>query len=421
MYKFPHISCGYVGKVNKNSTITAEFFAMYWQYSELISQEIIFPQRIPKIGYFQELCELETKIFSSDLKNTINTINQYTKRYLTDNSTSIINPRAIITLIRLMLRYSLFDDVISIVIPNNVKPDIAIEVNFLQAIARLEIQLSQGVGQLSLEELIQLTAKVNQIENIRPEFELTLFNKIVVYFYRHKAQATNGEVMHLLNKYINQLSKFSGVDFSSNILRSICYRGVAMADELGLSKQEEFLNLAENYARTIRYNNELERLITIDNLCTCLLSLAKWNIQQENYTKAEALLSEICKLDPFDSVGYCEMGLLLYRLNRFSEAIKYFENATLLGPPGVGMSTYFQAKCFEKMSLSNEFVSALHKASEIDKNAVSPLLDLFDFYKMEFLSKAKDIAKKILSSAVLREQLTQQEINALESVHYNNE
>ena len=155
----------------------------------------------------------------------------------------------------------------------------------------------------------------------------------------------------------------------------------------------------------------------IDNLCTCLLSVAKWNIQVENYTKAEALFSEICELDPFDSVGYCEMGVLLHRVNRFSDAAYYFKKAALLGPPGVGMNTYFQAKCLEQISSQEKFVSVLHQAAEIDKNAISPLLDLFHYYKDQCPSNSKNIAKKILSSPILKKQLTQHEINNLESVN----
>lgn len=161
---------------------------------------------------------------------------------------------------------------------------------------------------------------------------------------------------------------------------------------------------------------EIEKIIYIDNLNTCLQSLAKWHTHQQDFQKAEACLREICKLDPFDSVGYSEMGLLLNRLERFEEAKNYFENAVKLGPPGVGMNIYFQAKCLEKIGKTEEAVKLLKKASNIDKNAVSPLLDLFNYYRNINNIEMLKIAKSILASAILSEQLEPHELQNFQDV-----
>ncbi len=67
MYHYPNISYGYIGKHYKNATNNSAFFSEILQNLALLDNDICFPQRIPKVGYFQELCELECKNFNCHL------------------------------------------------------------------------------------------------------------------------------------------------------------------------------------------------------------------------------------------------------------------------------------------------------------------------------------------------------------------
>ncbi len=408
MLRYPQISHGYLGERYKDSTLSSSFFAEVWQDFSLLDSTLCFPQRVPKTGYFLELCSLEKKYFQEKLQRiTAQITNELQSALITGHSTIRVN-----NLLYLALRYSLFDEILSITMMGKRSQSSGIEIKFIYELAKLEKKLSCHGSELLLDGLIAIANKLP----LEPECNIRVLNRIIVFFYRYAAHAEKSVIKKLLDAHISEVNTYQVTTTREAILKSMAYRGIAMASDLGEKKQAAFLSFAEEHARNITPQGRIEEIAVSDNLYTCLQSVAKWHIYQKNYTEAEKCLEEVCKLDPFDFVGYCEMAMFLSRLDRFSEANFYFEKAAVLGPPGVGMNTYFQAKCLEKISRNNEAILTLQKASAIDPNAVSPLLDLFYYYKNNNSNKFKEIAKKIMVSATLVEQLNPDELYEIKNV-----
>lgn len=417
MYHYPNISYGYIGKDYKNSTNNSAFFSEILQNLALLDNDICFPQRIPKIGYFQELCELECNNFNCHLYAIVEKLRHELYSVIQNEKNVSSRSKRLINILRLMFRYSLFDDISSVQIPNDIDNNSFLEIQIIKELALLEKQLSNDVQELKLDTLIAIASESLQADKSPRKILIILLNRIIVFIYRHRVSMDAVILKHFLDTHISHLNDYQLKTFSDSILLSTAYRGIAMAYNLGHSKQNEYLSLAEKYARNTNYQNKIEYLIRIDNLCTCLQTLSKWYVGKNEVIKAENCLREICELDPYDSVGYCEMGLLLNKLGRYDEAEKYFHNATTLGPPGVGMNTYFRAKCIEQVSSISNAIPVLKNACFLDKNAISPLLDLFHHYKNNNnFVEAKNIAIRILESSMLVEQLDKDELTEIKKI-----
>src|SRR5262249_2251073 len=158
----------------------------------------------------------------------------------------------------------------------------------------------------NLDRLVFLAKEALQIQGLPIKLLILILNRIIVFTYRHHVSIDDTQLNHFLSMHISHLNDYQSKTFSDSILISTAYRGIAMAHDLGNSKQEEYLFLAENYARNAAYQNKIERLIMIDNLCTCLQTLSKWYEFKKEFINAENCLREFCEIDPYDSVGYCE-------------------------------------------------------------------------------------------------------------------
>ena len=267
----------------------------------------------------------------------------------------------------------------------------------------------------NLDGLIAIANEHLNCSILPREVSISVMNRIIVFACRHQAQIDDEILKKLLDVHVQEVNECDSTHFNATILKSIAYRGIAMMPHLGVAKQSEYLFQAEQYARHAEGKNKIEHLIKIDNLYTCLQTMAKWQMSVKNFAKAEEYLRELCKLDPTDSVGHSELGLFLHRLEHFTEAATCFDHAARLGPPAVGMNIYFRAKCLERIGLHHEAASLLHEASTIDEEALSPLLDLFLFYKNSDNAKAQTIAHKIMSSSVFLDQLAEDELQDLQN------
>ncbi len=415
MYHYPSISPGYIGEYHANATVTSAYFYEILTDPTLLDHALSFPQRIPKTGYFLELLKLEQPHYEEKFHATINKLKQRLADAIANKQS-----RTIINLFRFMLRYSLFSFIISTSVPDTLSPETLFEIQFIKEIARLEEQLSRDEPLLMLDNLAKMAHDYLKNPILSSDFSIALFNRIIVFAYRHKANIDSHSLQKFLTIHIEEVNRHPSTDFRDSISKSIAYRGIAMAHELGREKQEEFLSLAERYARSAQDQNTIDHLIKVDNLYTCLQSLAKWHMHAKDFTLAETYLREMCDLDPYDCVGYCELGLFLNKRERYAEAADCFIKGAKLGPPGVGMNTYFYAKCFEALSQHQKALAALEQACLLDDEAVSPLLDLFFYYKDTDAEKANAIAKKIVASSSLMEQLDETEATQLQQ-HLTNQ
>jgi len=406
-YHYPNISCGYLGEHYKGAAVNSAFFYEISKNKSLLNADICFPQRVPKIGYFRELRDLECENFSKKFDLAVNQI-------LFDLHTTIDNQlknKKLINLLYLMMRYSLFDAILNLQFPNTSHACLGSEIKLIKEFARIEKCISCGDAMLNINTLIEFSQEAMYEKRFDKKLNLLLLNRIIVLVHRHHALINPETLTQVLSQHILDINNYQPNSLNDYILLSIIYRGIAMASSIGEDKQEMYLFCAENYARNLVPQAKWQQLVVIDNLCTCLQTLSKWHLSKNRFTQAETCLREMCELDPYDSAGYCEMGMLLGRLERHKEAEEYFRKAAELGPPGVGMNTYFRAKCIEKTTSISEADPILRQAYHFDKNAISPLLDLFYHYKNNHnQTELQKIISTILSSPVLVDQLTEQEL-----------
>lgn len=327
--------------------------------------------------------------------------------------------QAVLNLMNLLLRYGLSGKVCSLseeILKNGMNED-----NFLEAQLIKEIALFHtthlGKNNFTQKTLVRLVKKALRTDDLSTRIKILALNFFIVLIYRFGMKLDDRNL--LKESYVAlELSarKQSAYNFGDKIRESVAYRGLAMITEVGKDKQNQFLKDAELIARNIKGNNSLEKLILKENLYTCLQSLAKWNIYHNQLDFAYSNLTEMISLDPFDSTAYAEMGFFLFQQNVFKEASSYFKKAISLGPPAVGMHTYYYAKCLQELGKKNA-AYYLHQAAAIDKEAISPWLDLIDHYLgSKEIIEATKIAKRILKIKKYREQLEKDETTALKKM-----
>ncbi len=142
------MSWGYIGKKHENATLNSRFYAEIFGPNISFREIVIFPQRIPKAGFFNELISLETPEFIKSFNDTISIIKRNAiasaNKVSFDQSTS--NLRELINWLYIMMRYGLSQEIIT----NNVYEIKLGEVNleFETAIetAKIEACLSSGIS-----------------------------------------------------------------------------------------------------------------------------------------------------------------------------------------------------------------------------------------------------------------------------------
>lgn len=414
MLHYPNLSSGYIGVKEDKAAITSRYFSIILNDNTLLEERLIFPQRIPRIDFFYELMRLEDRSFKKEfdavktkLKNRIKTLIN------TQNKTD----SQVINYLNLLLRFGGFSDVLTLLEAfKKHEGSNQLEILFIKEIAKIEIDLSHD----ALPNLLSLKNLCDEVlENLSDKkylnLALRILNRLTVYHFRNGSNLGNQDVNQYMYILLDEVKKIIPVHFSDYILKSVVYRGLAMHHISGEKTQGEALKQAEILARNAKYQSELEKIIYQDNLLTCLQTLSKWNYLMGDIDMAESNLEEMMHIDPHDSVVFSEMGIFLMKQSRYMDAVTYFNRAVVLGPPGKGMNLFLQAKCYEKLNAMNEYVECLNQCTLADEKALSPLLDLFYFYKatnstMEY----KEFSRKILFNPELKAQLKSDERLILE-------
>lgn len=412
--RYPQLSAGYIGQNAEQATLNSQYYNLFLneinQNPQLLTTILLFPQRIPRSGFFDELSSLEVTEFKSEFKKTVNIMaGQFALAltHLTANK-SPENARKVINSINLLLRYGRFD-----IIKKNFKFDYSgpyeLEIKTLLVTADIETQLSNGKP-ITVNKLILLanTYIKNNTTTIREK--ILLLNRIIVYFYRYQKIVTDHlDVIRYGNLLIELLDKFEDGTLLNKLYCSIAFRGLAMIHELEFESKSNFLQRSVNLARSIKGSTEIDRIVATENLYTCLQSLAKWHQNNKDYVAAEYVIQEMITLDQHDSTGYSEMGFLYFKRDKFEKAKFYFKKAMELGPPGAGMNAYYYAECLKMTGHTYEAIEYLYKSAELDKQAISPWLDLLEHFRDREPVKAVEIANHIYITPILMEQLEGEE------------
>ena len=415
---YKHLSSVYIGKNYVSATLNSQFFYHFWQRiadnDEITGNLIFFTQRVPKQGFFEELLRLETQQFVNDFTQITHLLKEkYQKAHKNLISTSSETfARRYINWASVVLRYGQYEFINSFPLSNYSGP-FAAEIELIGIQSNIELCLSRG-NQLNLTKLIALNDEYINDDNTSYVVKLKLLNYLNVNYYRHKNFLDRDyNITAYTEKFLNLVRSEQHTKFHDKFYTSIAFRGLAMATELGEPEQNQLISQAERLAREIRYEN----IATKENLYTCLQTLSKWFFHKNEFITSKSYLEEMISLDPYDTTGYCELGMHYFKRNDFENAAKNFHRALTLGPPAAAMNSYYCAKSLALTGKPDEAFKYYTKCIELDDQALSPYLELIEYFLQEQkTNEARNLAKIVKQTPILFEQLEEYEADNIEKL-----
>lgn len=420
-FKYKNVSAGYVGIQYEHATINSSFYAEFLrlldQNPTIMQKPIIFPQRIPRRGFFEELYSLETDEFRHAFDLIITKMKAGYQLALNKmmHDECEAHVREFINWGQLLMRFGEFSTIFHD-FPHKYFGKFALEVSLLKNSAHTESLLSDDKP-ISVKEQIDIFKNFHTLSTTTTTERLIILNNIIVNFYRYQINIDlENEVFNLSNLFFELIEKLSLHNFKNIFYASIGYRALAMVTKYHTDQLNQFLFKAHSLAKTIKYNSNLEKILAEDNLYTCQQSLSKWYLHNKNLHMTETCLKELISIDPQDSTGYSEIGFYYFNLKKYDEACNYFLLSKKYGPPGIGMNTYFYAKSYEQIFGTQKSLPHLYESATLDKFSVSAWLDIFNYYHVNNKKiLAKSVSMHVIFSPILNDQLEDHEKNLLES------
>ncbi len=414
-FRYPNITAGYLGIKHEQLTLNSSFYAGLFGDKHDLDKQIIIPQRVPKKELFDELLLLEESTTAQLLKTHRRNLVQSMHSALNFLKKNNSKQRYFLNWLNILLRYGLFNEICEL--NSNHLKSLMNESDFIEfelIRASAYSRIAESEEELSIH-LFKLANVVLSSTNLIKRVQVLVLNYVIVAAYRFQVKLPYDNCLkQCCEKLIDLLKNEIENDFGSLIRKSVAYRGLAMVTELDFDLKNQFINQAEFLARTIKISNSFEKLIVKENLYTCLQSQAKWNQLLNEFDAAKSNLTEMIKLDPYDSTGYAELGFFFLAQNCIEEASINFSRAAELGPPAVGMHTYYYAKSLQLLGNNKAAISALYEVTKIDKEALSPWLDLIELnIEINAIDKAKEIITHVLKNPTYRFQLEADEISQL--------
>jgi Tfp pilus assembly protein PilF len=413
-YKYPWISKGYISIASEEATLNSSFYALLCNNDVSFDSPILFPQRVLKKDFFDELSFLESANFRKEFNVIRTTLTQRLRNVVADFN--VKDSIKLINLANFNLRYGLFENLLLIdtnALKNKLVKSDYLEVCLIKTIANFQLNMGDPNDSITLfQELGDLV--LNDLD-LTERIRLLTINYLIVTIYRHGLDLEDEKyIKNFYSKLTDILNNYNKNDFGSNLRKSVAFRGLAMVNELGHEIQYEFLNNALLQGQSLEPTSSFENILIKENLYTCLQSLSKWHINSNQFDKAEANLFEMSQLDIFDSTAYGELGFFFLSRNCFVKAAEAFKKAVKLGPPAVGMHNYYYAKCMQNLEKFDEAIEILHKTTKLDPTAISPWLDLIDLNISNGKPiDAKYIANNLLKNSIYTDQLELDEITTL--------
>ncbi|MGQ3892024.1 tetratricopeptide repeat protein [Legionella sp. CNM-4043-24] len=416
-FRYPNITAGYLGIKHSQLTLNSTFYAELFGGNSDIDRQIILPQRVPKKELFDELLLLEENTAAELLITHRNMLVESMHNAFNLLNENKSKQRFFLNWLNILLRYGLFSEIYALDtnhIQSLMNPSDFIEFELIRLNAYFRIAESDETLNGYLNNLANAVLSGT---NLSKRVQVLVLNYVIVAAYRFRFKLSYEECLKICcEKLIDLLKNDLENDFGTLIRKSVAYRGLAMVEEFDTNLRSQFLDQAEFVARNINVSNSCDELIAKENLYTCLQSQFKWNRQFNHFEAAKSNLTEIIKLDPYDSTGYGELGFFFLEQNCINEASVNFARAAELGPPAVGMHTYYYAKSLQLLGNNEAAVSSLYEVTKIDKDAVSPWLDLIEYYlEIKAIDKAKEIITSILKNPTYRSQLEADEISQFEA------
>jgi len=407
--KYAHLSPGYLGIKSPDLTLNSSYFAKILQQPLRDYEEYLeFPQRIPKVGFFKELCDLEENSFQSKFESV-----KLMSQAGLSNIKYISSDYYIINSLNFLLRYGCCNAVVKSSFDDYEFSCSTRSVEFRYLIANAEIEVSLSSKQEV--DIKKLESLVNQILNDRLEIDerltMRILNRFIVVSCRLKVKLKDNSLIAKVTAVLKKLIDRFECENNYDLIRlSYIYRGIPMSPVFDQKQKSEFLLQSGEMARDVTPKNEIEKILSEENYYTLLQTMSKWYSHLGKLDKAVESLEEMMIIDPFDVTAYTEFGFLLFKQEKYQQAADMFYKGCELGPPGVGMNLYFYAVCFQKQGVEKKALDNFYKNTEIDPAAISPWLAIYDIEKANGnAKKAKKIAAHLLGSEILRKQLSEDE------------
>jgi len=420
-YRYPHVTSGYLLINQSQLTLNAAFYTEFFGTQHDMNDIIVFPQRVPKKTFFDEIAMLENndiyRLITAQQDEFVKQMNYALGAMKQHNKMQ----RAFLNWLNILLRYGLANEICTLneeYLHSHMNLNDFTEFKLIKLIAHFQLHdnTPDETSTEHLNYLIQIAVSNSDLTN---RLKILILNYTIVAVYRYKFNLSYQKCIKNCCETLLGLIEHDN-DFGNMIRTSVAYRGLAMINELDIALRDQYVKKAESIARNIKTNDKLELLVAKENLYTCLQTLSKWNVYLNQIDSAKANLIEMTELDPFDPTGYAELAFFLFDHECFEEAAYYFKRAVELGPPGVGMHTYYHAKCSQYLGKNCEAITLFYEATKIDHEAVSPWLDLIQaYFDNDQLDKAKDIIRLVLSNPIYKNQLEDDEANQFETVLRN--
>lgn len=388
-------------KSNKHS-INSEFFS-YINELSIENYKGRFPQRVPRSGFFQEiaLCEPE---FTNEYTQIIES--------LRDSFSNSKDEHTRLNYLNCLLRRGDFEFILKLN-ENFQKSKFQFDYRLIQIMAKYSIELSNNL-EISDRLIIKLGEDVYQSHEDEI-YKIEILNRLVVSLCRYQKYKKHQQLVHNYCEYI--ISKLDLLDesvFEQRLQKSIIYRGISMAYQCPEVDTDKFLKLSLEHAKAILgQQDKLEDNIARENIYTLYLTLYKYEKMKGNIDNAKEFYQKMDETDPNDSTHLTEMGMYYINQEDADNALIYLKHAIKLGPPAMSMNYFFQGLCYQELGNNEEFVNSMLASSEFDSLAVSPLFELYSFYKSLKDPKALEFKEKIINNKDLYDQLDEEELEVI--------
>lgn len=412
--RFPQVTLGYAGFSHPDATLNSRFYAALWSRPDdarLAGGRIHFPQRMPRVGFFEELIAAETPAAARLLTERRELIRRNARAL--DAARCEADPVFAANLAGLSGRYGIVDapNVSLRSLPLDDDEHFRLALN----LSAIETNKSVSRGEAgSLEDLEFLCRAAEERAGLDENLRAHLWNRYLVTQARHaRGRPDSPYAERLAGLLSDYLGKSKPVSFAERVSHSILWRGYAMAKRLDDAGRGRALDESERLALAAEPGSEAERVIKDENLVTLLQTLTKWR-GRADASQGLACLQTMIRLDPSDSTAYSEIGLVHIKEKRWQAAREAFAAAARLGPPALAMNLFFRGEAEKALSLEAEAEQSWLASARLDRTGLSPRLALMEYYKASGSpAKGAPIRDEILASEPLRSQLDARELEEL--------
>jgi tetratricopeptide (TPR) repeat protein len=419
---FPGVSTGYAGQLQENSTLNSRYFALFWNTptleEDLQNRLFTFPQRVPRIGFFDELLDNESSFMRSQFAARQNKLRASLSEFPEIKNIDPSKKCLFLNLLNASARMGLLEELARLNYFSQVDQSFRDEWDFLIALYVLTFKVSYEIslGDVTdLAALIQLCKAADRSQIISPLSKAKAYNRLIVVLTRYKGHDFPDALEIYATKLASILLSIEPKDnFSELMTLSALWRGLPMWNGFDLDFRNQALRKSLELVLRIEPQSETQRVLKNELHLTLVQTLSKWSMSQNQASEAENYHRQMIELDPFDSTATSEYALFLTKQGRHREAFENFRKAAEQGPPGLAMNLYFWGQCAQKLSEQSHAIEAFERSSQVDPFALSPRLELFRLYRAERqIERAQDYKASILMNADLAEQLTPEERDEL--------